>query len=112
MKSQINDHHGHDAGDAALKKAAGRFLSLFRKHNLYRIGGDEFVIVCPEIPQHVFAQKIAALMDTAGCEQAHSFALGWQWFPQVSDIDTHLKDTDALMYRNKQAYYEGARAAE
>ncbi len=109
---QINDHHGHDAGDAALKKAAGRFLSLFRKHNLYRIGGDEFVIVCPEIPQHVFAQKIAALMDTAGCESGHSFALGWQWFEQVSDINTHLKDTDALMYRNKQAYYDGARAAE
>lgn len=103
---QQNDRYGHDAGDTALKTVAERLLSLFRKNNLYRIGGDEFVIVCPEIPRDTFAQKITDLTDIVRWGSYPAFAIGWQWFERVLNMDEHLKDTDALMYRNKKAYYE------
>ncbi|MBG0830559.1 GGDEF domain-containing protein [Planomonospora sp. ID67723] len=48
---QINDVHGHDAGDAVLVEVAGRLSAATRGTDLVaRLGGDEFVLLCPEIP--------------------------------------------------------------
>ena len=44
---QINDAHGHSAGDAVLVAASKRMRSVLRDSDLLaRVGGDEFVIVC------------------------------------------------------------------
>lgn len=42
---KMNDVHGHNAGDKVLIKAAEQ-LSFWHKYGeLYRIGGDEFIVV-------------------------------------------------------------------
>ena len=44
----INDTHGHAAGDAVLKYVATQLQSVLRKSNLVaRIGSDEFIVACP-----------------------------------------------------------------
>lgn len=46
---QINDVHGHDAGDAALKLIASAFKEEMRAQDvLARSGGDEFLVICPD----------------------------------------------------------------
>jgi diguanylate cyclase (GGDEF)-like protein/PAS domain S-box-containing protein len=43
---QVNDNHGHDAGDTVLRETARRLLDLTRSHDVVaRLGGDEFVLV-------------------------------------------------------------------
>lgn len=42
----INDEQGHDAGDALLRRAAEFLSGAFEGYDVYRIGGDEFVLVC------------------------------------------------------------------
>jgi diguanylate cyclase (GGDEF)-like protein len=44
---RVNDEHGHDTGDRVLMVAARRLAGAVRGHDLvFRVGGDEFVIVC------------------------------------------------------------------
>ncbi|MGL5548495.1 MAG: GGDEF domain-containing protein, partial [Culicoidibacterales bacterium] len=41
----VNDTFGHKAGDLLIKKSSEFLLTLFEPHELYRIGGDEFVAI-------------------------------------------------------------------
>jgi diguanylate cyclase (GGDEF)-like protein len=45
----INDHYGHEAGDEVLRCAGRRLTEVLREHDVVaRIGGDEFLIHCPD----------------------------------------------------------------
>ena len=41
----INDTYGHDAGDSIIREAANLLASTFKNSTIYRIGGDEFVLI-------------------------------------------------------------------
>jgi len=46
---QINDAYGHIFGDVVLRVIASRIKSSLRKHDLVgRVGGEEFLVVCPD----------------------------------------------------------------
>jgi diguanylate cyclase (GGDEF)-like protein len=56
----VNDDYGHDAGDEVLKEVAQRMLTHIKnKDTASRIGGDEFVLIFPEI-DHLESVKIKA----------------------------------------------------
>lgn len=103
----VNDSLGHEKGNEALQAIASRLLSLFRRNNLYRIGGDEFVVLCPEIPKDVFEKKVKELKEKSSGEDGgkYSVAVGHLWFEQVIDLKKHVRETDRLMYENKKAFY-------
>ncbi len=47
---QVNDHHGHDRGDAVLRDVAYELRKRLRSFELaYRLGGEEFLIVLPGV---------------------------------------------------------------
>lgn len=48
---RTNDKHGHEVGDKLLIEAANELRSLLSYGDLYRIGGDEFVIIVPDIAE-------------------------------------------------------------
>ena len=48
---QINDTYGHDTGDTALKQAAKILKNAARTQDIVsRIGGEEFMVTCPDTP--------------------------------------------------------------
>jgi diguanylate cyclase (GGDEF)-like protein len=50
---QLNDTHGHEAGDRALRIFAQSTQDVLREHDVIaRWGGEEFVIVLPELDRH------------------------------------------------------------
>ncbi len=64
---QINDTHGHLAGDHILRQLAATVKTRIRREDiLARYGGEEFAIVLPEIDSAnavVFAEKVRALIE-------------------------------------------------
>ena len=57
----INDTHGHEAGDRALQEIGQLLSETFGKECCYRYGGDEFLVILPDIPDAEFREKLEQL---------------------------------------------------
>lgn len=56
----VNDSYGHDAGDELLRQVAGRLQAGLRRNDtVARFGGDEFVILLPELPDKEVVALVA-----------------------------------------------------
>lgn len=103
-----NDAFGHQAGDLALEMFAKVAQQNIRKSDtLVRYGGDEFLIVMPNIPEQVLQRKLQLI-----CSQIHDSLIPGYPNMQVSvsigatiahdePISSALERADRLMYRAK-----------
>lgn len=110
----INDEFGHEAGDWLLQSVAKRMQNCLRDSDtVARIGGDEFVILLPNIKESTDALEIAEKIRRAlekpfitDKEQTFSISssIGIALFPDhASDLDALLKVGDEAMYAAKKA---------
>ncbi len=109
---QVNDALGHRAGDSVLREAAQRIAGCLRKADtLARHGGDEFVVVIPDLKQEgdcqVVAEKILRALEPPfsvdGREFSIGASIGLSLFPaDAGDGEALLRNADAAMYRAKQ----------
>jgi diguanylate cyclase (GGDEF)-like protein/PAS domain S-box-containing protein len=111
---EVNDAHGHDAGDRLLVEAARRLRAVLRSGDpVARLGGDEFFVVLEDIQDSSPAERVAkkllgALAEPydigAGKRVTISASIGISLFPDdAGDAATLLKHADAAMYAAKQA---------
>lgn len=108
----VNDTYGHPVGDALLQAVAGRLTAALRKGDtVARMGGDEFVVLLPEISGNADAAAIGnKILDELGRpfgirhhELSISCSIGISVYPQDGgDIAMLLSKADAAMYRAKQ----------
>ena len=97
---QVNDRHGHAAGDALLRElTAGWRTRLRRADSLGRYGGDEFVLCLPATDEAGAAELLAQLADT--------HAAGWSTGAAAAEgqdtLEAVLARADSALYANKQA---------
>ena len=99
----VNDKQGHDAGDQLIRRAAAVISGVFGGQ-AYRIGGDEFVLICPWIEKKEFEEKVAKILQ--GMQQGKiSVSIGRVWREDRVDIGDMLKEADRLMYMEKEDYH-------
>lgn len=110
---EINDHHGHQTGDELLKWVGEFLVAHLRSHDVAcRTGGDEFMLLLPDLSAEDVAPVIARLRDKLRKANAHrpipvSLAIGSASWPEVSDsCDKILDVADAAMYADKRAQKE------
>ena len=60
---EVNDHFGHDSGDDLLKKCTKIIKQSFKIGSFYRIGGDEFIIICTNISKTDFNENVCKLRN-------------------------------------------------
>ena len=102
----VNDNEGHDAGDRLLVQAAEVMKKVFRGEDLFRTGGDEFIVIAADIEREVFERKAERLRADAAKNEIVNFATGAFWSDGSTDIHTAFAHADELMYADKDAFYK------
>ena len=108
-----NDSLGHAAGDELICAAADCMRESFGKYgNVYRIGGDEFVVIITgntkefqsiiESFDRRVAQWHGKLVDSMTISWGYVFSSEKEW-DNIYDI---AKEADERMYKNKERYYQ------
>ena len=109
---QINDCHGHAAGDGVLRIVAERTRDCLRTDDIAaRVGGDEIVVVLQGVADLQAAQKLAETIVGAIAEPIHLAALevtvtasmGVSLARSGEDGNALLARADSAMYRAKQS---------
>lgn len=102
----LNDTYGHEYGDQALKHLAEVCMEYFAKDQLYRISGDEFVVICPETQETEFIRQAQLLRERLKQEEQELAAFGYLWDGGGTDADKLLHRAERLMYQEKQLHYQ------
>ena len=102
---EANDQLGHSYGDKMLKTLASIIKEDFSYTSVYRISGDEFVIVEPNISKEDFVAKVLHVRDKL-VENDDIASIGFVWKKSMSDLKRRVGQAEQLMYIEKQKYYE------
>ena len=102
---KMNDTMGHEAGDRMIVRASDCLKRVFQGFGLFRIGGDEFLVLCPGIAEGNFRTMIEDLHKDLK-EHDVAMAVGAVWKENMTmGFDRILSESEKLMYHEKAAYY-------
>ena len=102
----VNDGEGHVAGDTLLKNAANALREVFAVHEIFRAGGDEFVVILTNITGEELNEKAEKLRKVTEKYDNLVFAIGTAYENDVKDLRLALHNADERMYADKKHYYE------
>lgn len=106
---EMNDTVGHEAGDKLLIYIAQKIMQFFPAKYVYRIGGDEFVVLSNPVEENAFLQEAAKLRDSLfGHEagQGDQAAVGACWSREAVYVEEIVNKAESEMYESKKQYYK------
>lgn len=109
---EINDQLGHSSGDQVILNTVGLIREVFGDERLYRVGGDEFIILCQNCGQEHFHELIFTLKKKFEASRFLSAAIGYQWSETGQNVEQDVSLADIMMYEDKKAYYRGVHSAK
>ncbi len=102
---EVNDKKGHEAGDHFIRNAATALSQVCGRENIYRTGGDEFIVLITDAREDIFAKLRQNLDKRLSSPLAPSMSVGYVYCHNVSEIDEAMKQADENMYESKRIYY-------
>lgn len=102
---KINDVFGHVKGDQMIRHCYELIHEALDTDLIYRTGGDEFVVLCPQCEKDEFNEKVRQLRRLIRKDEYH-IAIGSAWSDQHPlQFDDLIAKADRMMYENKRNYY-------
>ena len=104
---EINNNRGHEAGDNMLQEIADALKEHFEGDDVYRVGGDEFMVLTVKKEECVVREKLDKVFQQLEEEQI-SISAGLKFEKSIADsneMQKLIKTADAIMLNNKQEYY-------
>lgn len=100
----INNHLGHLAGDRMLQTIAEALRKEFPRDEIYRIGGDEFVVLCRRRSEQEVRRMAESVRRAAGRE-SYDVSIGIAWQKSNRNMESLVNDAEEAMQRDKEEYY-------
>ncbi|WP_455501164.1 GGDEF domain-containing protein [Gemmiger sp.] len=101
---EINNHLGHQAGDDMLRSIADGIRAVFPDSCGYRIGGDEFVVLCFDTPLRAAEEALERLQRLVR-EQEFEISVGAAEGTDPAAIETTINTAEKAMRRHKADFY-------
>lgn len=115
---QVNDRYGHLEGNRVLREVSAGFKSVCREYDyVARMGGDEFVVILPGIPQSAVETKVEQLREIVaqaarGLSEPLGLSVGRAYSANDGqDAEQLLAEADRRMYIEKQQHKAGLATA-
>lgn len=101
---EINNCLGHQAGDDMLKAVADALKRNFGDDGIYRIGGDEFVILSENKTETVITEKIKTVRHELK-SQGYELSIGIAWKESFNRYNLIINEAEAKMRDDKRKFY-------
>ena len=98
-----NDEQGHLSGDKVLRSAAEILQYVFPKEDVYRAGGDEFMVLASDITEDELNTRIAKIRTMAKLSENVYFSIGVCC--GEPDVRRAMHVADERMYVDKKSFY-------
>lgn len=102
---RINDDYGHEAGDQLLVQVSEMLRKIFYEQDIFRTGGDEFIVFICGISQETFEKKVKRLRTAMEKHTNICFAIGDSWTHRSDRLHDILHEADERMYADKAQFY-------
>lgn len=99
----INDNLGHDMGNKALRRVCEILLKYIQKEYVYRISGDEFVIIWTDVEYPIF-NAAAEQLEAALAEEKDIASFGFIWGAE-EDVGVAVRKAEQAMQAAKNKFY-------
>jgi len=101
----INDNYGHDYGDIVLKHVGEVLRNCLPQAMIFRMSGDEFLIIYEEINYTEFYKLIQFTKEQFIENGKEIVSCGFTWSKLYCDLSKLITKADKLMYSEKQRFY-------
>lgn len=102
---ELNNRLGHAAGDEMLRFIAKACVKHFPLADVFRLGGDEFLIACPTAAESEIHTRMEALVHTIE-SAGYTIAYGIEHRFHNFDLEDMVNEADAKMLENKAEFYK------
>ena len=97
----VNDTMGHQAGDELIRAACNRICDIFKHSRVYRIGGDEFAIICQGKDYENITDLLHKMSVANNNQKDVQIAFGMARFCLGESVEDVIESADQLMYEHK-----------
>lgn len=103
---KVNDTQGHEAGDTLIINSCECLREVFDGYGLFRLGGDELLVICPNITRADTDNRLDQLRNTLK-DYSVNLAIGMVWKDVIGDnLEKTIFEAEKRMYEDKSEYYK------
>lgn len=103
---KINEIYGYNQGNSFILKTCEILKKYFSEYDIYRISGDEFVIVCKDIDYSLFIEKINLSKEEFENLDKFTVSIVQTWSDENININLLTDKADKLILQEKRKYYK------
>lgn len=102
----INSTCGFQTGNYYIKQFAGMLRSAFPDEQIYRLNGDEFLVIAADLPRALLEEKIGQAEASVHKNGSFTVSFGHSWDDIENDLGALIEQATQTMKLNKKRHYD------